>query len=254
MAKPLEQQTPAELIAYIKGLRTEIQEVREDAEQYSKVFERLDPAEQRGLLHIISLFVDDPKEGATMMADLAASVLGTDLDPQETTPKEDTTMADNNDSEAPAWLNQLIGALDQRFGAIEQQLAGSAAAGEDAEIRAYKAYAKGLGFVEGTPEFYRFFEIAASGLAGDGDLDLAFELYEKLEGPLHPEEEDEAAEEEAPASVPKERAEFPKTAKAPAANTTVQGEEEPTDFSEAAVRARALSWIEAATANPLAGA
>lgn len=241
MTKPLEEQSAEELIDYIKTeLRPELKQRREENERFQSVFASFQEGEVRGLLHIIGQFAENRERGAQLMRDLSNTVLG-DPEPE---PTEENEMTDSNqetetstEEEMPAWAQALNEKLDVLFegqqAAIQQT--------EAEAIAQYKQQAASFGFVEGTPEWVKLFQIAKTDLA-DGDLEKARDLYVKIEGSLP--SADNATEEEDPT--------FPKTggaggSGAPSSDSSKEGD---LDFSDkAAVQAAALRYMESSTSE-----
>lgn len=246
--KPLEAQTPEELIAYIRQLRDENRQLREESEPYTDVFQKLPPAEQRGLLHVIRTFVENEAEGAQMFVDLGAAVLGSNTP----TVKQETKEADMPEAtetptdDTPTWAQALVAKIE----ALESRIEQSAQSSEAAEIERYKAAAREMGFEEGTPGWVEFFKIAAN--MTEGDLDAALGIYAKL----HPEEFEEAPEGEAEAEGEDETSTrtFPKTGAAsvgagsPGPDTEADG---PLDVTKRGTARAALDFIEAIGKSPL---
>ncbi|MCP4963870.1 MAG: hypothetical protein GY926_01400, partial [bacterium] len=92
MTRNLADSTPEQLIAEIGKLREESKGHRLRASQYEQVFSRFTPEDQRGLLHVVSVFADDRTAGAGLFQQLAESVTGPGPGPSETTVEQEPIM------------------------------------------------------------------------------------------------------------------------------------------------------------------
>ncbi len=183
------------------------------------------------------------------MRELSDTVLGP-ITP--TTNEEEPTVAEENNEEVPAWAQALIDQnkeLADKVEAFEKQGTASAEAEEARRVEGLKEKARGFAFEEGTREWQRFFQIAASDLA-DGDLDTAKNLYEKLEGELPTAEGgNEEGEGTEGGGGGDEKPKFPKSGAAggSGAPDSSASEENKLDFKDkSAVNAAAQAYMEAA--------
>lgn len=200
--KPLEEQTPEELIEYIKALRTEAKTNREIAEQYLDVFSRFGEAEQKGLLNMVKLLSEDQVAGANAFRRLANTISPTG----DAAPKEHKSMSDStgqpNYADAPEWAKVLMDKVSFLEDAYKTS-AESAAKAQEAEYEqrkaAYLRQIGEMGFKEGSSEYYALLDFAQTEYA-NGDLDKAYEMYTKQFGPIEGGPEPKADAEAEPSS------------------------------------------------------
>lgn len=236
MAKPLEQQSPEELIAYIKELREEARTHRERAEAYDEAFLSLPEGDQRGILHIVRLYSEDPEASADIIRSWADSIKPpTTSQEEEDTVTESTNTGKDTDNEAPAWAKALV----EQVAEIRKELEETKQAQVDAGMSRLVAEAKKLGYAQGTEEFDRLMELMTTNLAG-GDLHKAHEIL-KATG-MAPEVEEkpssdvsEEQESEEPAEQEEELGKSPRTANKKGSPPAGGGETEELDFKK-------LSW------------
>lgn len=174
MGKPLEEQTPEELRAYIQTLRQENKAARERNEIYDGAFLKLTPGEQRGFLHIVRTYADDPASAADLMTQLATTIAPTTQ--EEPVTSENTPHVPDPapaGDEAPAWAAGLIAKIE----AVETTLAQQQQAQVDAVEQQLRSKAAGLGYEDGSAEFKQLMDFAATGHA-NGDLDKAHQLMQ----------------------------------------------------------------------------
>ncbi len=187
MAKPLEQQTPEELIAYIQSLRQESKANREIAERYTQSMEGLTPAQQEGFFHIMKVYSGDKKAGAELLQSVVDSVIPQPERNQEMTQPhqpipgfEQQPPAVPQQQEAPpAWAQALIQQNQSLVAEIENMKKAQAEQQAMAAVTQFREKATAMGYVEGTPGFNMLLQQVDSEYT-KGDIGMAHEMVKAM--------------------------------------------------------------------------
>ena len=152
----LEEMNPEQLRAYIKELREENRQAREQVEAYTEAMKEFDEPQQRGLLRMIKTLGEDPDSGAKMFRELADNILSNN-DEEETKQGEENV--------EPEDLEALVAkAVTEALEAKSQADAKAKAEAEEEAFKAQVAYwdaqAKELGYEPNTPEAADLFFMA----------------------------------------------------------------------------------------------
>ncbi len=243
----LEDYSSEQLIAEVRKLREENRTRREDSERYAQAFRGLDKQEQRGMLHILSIFSEDRQKGAELMQGLVDNINPRQQEEEppvtENTEQEQETETVSTE-EIPAWAKALV----EQVTALTKGFETQAQTSRDQEIAEIKAYAQDLGYTPGSEAWKQLFDIASSDLGG-GDLDRAHEYRTKL----FPEAEGFTAGEQAEETTEETTEGLPSGPKTGHANTNgsapagSQEEEQklPSLKDKAATNAGALAFLDA---------
>ena len=218
----LAEQTPEQLIAYIKKLRQENQQTREDAAPFIQAFSKLQENDRRVMLRAIEAFGTDPEQGAMTFRRIADYVLPEETptmsqqqpinngngqipfpQPQQQTPQQVAPQqpAQSNNTElnqvlaAVQSLSETVGQMNNRIDAQEKA---AKEAAEAANRQSIVDQANKLGYTEGSPEWEGMMAYAVP----LGSLELGDQLYRQLNPDFGKKGEEPAQQDPAAALAP----------------------------------------------------
>jgi len=247
----LDNATPEQLRAEISRLRDENAKRRQEAATYRDAFSGLPEDEQRGLLHLVTVFTENPSAGAELFRELADSVLGTQ-DSKEGTEMTEKDSAlpvtgltqDSAPAALPPEVLQMVESLQQEVEQLKAEREQMTQAQEAEGVAQLEEWLDQHGYSPGTPDREEFLVMAEM---AKGNLELADRMYRQLPKDQVEGEPPVEGEQPAPEAAPP-TPEFPVTAAAgttggPHLDAKAQGDE--LDYNDKeAVNVAALKYLE----------